>query len=159
MLWYVHIYVHCNVFNNLSKDGKPQRAHSPGAGRANTPLMGYTQASLGRLHLDTDPFDSPLPSQRSTLNRRDSHILAEISEMETTFTSQEQVSDHQRQNMVLEGLDDIIDLFDDIHSHTTISNESLESSCNKNERMETLVEERNMNLRLDGVLSYRREFN
>ena len=47
-------------------------------------------ASLGRLQLDTEPYDSPLPSQRSTL-RRDSHILAEISELESSFTSQESV--------------------------------------------------------------------
>ena len=48
-------------------------------------------ASLGRLQLDTEPYESPLPSQRSTL-RRDSHILAEISEMDSTFTNQESVS-------------------------------------------------------------------
>ena len=46
---------------------------------------------VARLHLDTDPYDSPLPSQRSTL-RRDSHILAEISELESNFASQEQVN-------------------------------------------------------------------
>ena len=47
---------------------------------------------LARLQLDnmeTMPYESPL-SQRSTL-RRDSHILAEISEMESSFTDQEQV--------------------------------------------------------------------
>ena len=46
---------------------------------------------VARLHLDTDPYDSPLPSQRSTL-RRDSHILAEISELESNFANQEQVN-------------------------------------------------------------------
>ena len=46
---------------------------------------------MARLHLDTDPYDSPLPSQRSTL-RRDSHILAEISELESNFANQEQVN-------------------------------------------------------------------
>ena len=49
-----------------------------------------SSASLGRLQLDTEPYESPLPSQRSTL-RRDSHILAEISEMDSTFTNQESV--------------------------------------------------------------------
>ena len=48
-------------------------------------------ASLGRLQLDTEHFDSPLPSQRSTL-RRDSHILAEISELETNLANQETVN-------------------------------------------------------------------
>ena len=46
---------------------------------------------VARLHLDTEPYDSPLPSQRSTL-RRDSHILAEISELESNFANQEQVN-------------------------------------------------------------------
>lgn len=71
------------------------RAGSPGGGARYTgPQMGYTgytgqaHASLGRLQLDTEPYESPLPSQRSTL-RRDSHILAEISEMDSTFTNQE----------------------------------------------------------------------
>ena len=99
--------------------------------------MGYTQASLGRLHLDTDPFDSPLPSQRSTLNRRDSHILAEISEMETTFTSQEQVRVQERQNMVMDDLDNIIDLFNDIDSQSTISNESKDGQCNEEISVDT----------------------
>jgi len=65
------------------------RSSSPGA-RYGAPQMGYAQAhaSLGRLQLDTEPYESPLPSQRSTL-RRDSHILAEISEMDSTFTNQE----------------------------------------------------------------------
>ena len=91
------------------------RAGSPGGGARYTgPQMGYTgytaqahgesrqgaeirvtsvypsSASLGRLQLDTEPYESPLPSQRSTL-RRDSHILAEISEMDSTFTNQESV--------------------------------------------------------------------
>jgi len=76
----------------LTEVTSKQRASSPGAGRASTPLMGYMQGvSHGKLHLETgaDPFDSPLPSQRSSL-RRDSHILAEISDMETSFTNQEQ---------------------------------------------------------------------
>lgn len=99
------------------QDFRNQRASSPSAGRANTPQMGtasgYGQSQMGtasgygqsqflhataspgplaRLQLDnveTMPYESPL-SQRSTL-RRDSHILAEISEMESSFTSQEQV--------------------------------------------------------------------
>ena len=50
---------------------------------------------LARLQLDTEPYDSPLPSHRSTL-RRDSHILAEISEMESTFANQEQVNTNTR---------------------------------------------------------------
>ena len=88
------------------------RASSPGGGARYAPQMGYAQAhgewregndddkknnlmclssaSLGRLQLDTEPYESPFPSQRSTL-RRDSHILAEISEMDSTFTSQESV--------------------------------------------------------------------
>lgn len=87
------------------------RASSPGGGARYAPQMGYAQAhgewgegndddksnlmflssaSLGRLQLDTEPYESPLPSQRSTL-RRDSHILAEISEMDSTFTNQESV--------------------------------------------------------------------
>ena len=44
---------------------------------------------LARLQLETEPYESP-GSQRSTL-RRDSHILAEMAEMESSFTSQEQV--------------------------------------------------------------------
>jgi len=95
-----------------------KRASSPAGhgGRANTPQMGtssghgapgygqsqygqYATASpgpLARLQLDTDTVvnESPL-SQRSTL-RRDSHILAEISEMESSFTSQEQVDTDSR---------------------------------------------------------------
>jgi len=73
------------------QESRNQRASSPLNGRSNTPQMGYAGAhsSLGRLQLDTtDPYDSPLPSQRSTL-RRDSHILAEISEIDSNFTSQE----------------------------------------------------------------------
>jgi len=87
------------------QDFRSQRAISPSAGRANTPQMGtasgYGQSQylhgataspgpLSRLQLDTEPmpYESPL-SQRSTL-RRDSHILAEISEMESSFTNQEQ---------------------------------------------------------------------
>jgi len=75
------------------QESRNQRASSPLNGRSNTPQMGYAGAhsSLGRLQLDTtDPYDSPLPSQRSTL-RRDSHILAEISEIDSNFTSQEAV--------------------------------------------------------------------
>ena len=71
-------------------------------------------ASLGRLQLDTEPYDSPLPSHRSTL-RRDSHILAEISEMESTFANQEQVNTntssavfrHRRLYRVLEVYDSV----------------------------------------------------
>jgi len=70
------------------QDFRNPRANSPVSGRANTPQMGYAHASLGRLQLDTENFDSPLPSQRSTL-RRDSHILAEISELETNLANQE----------------------------------------------------------------------
>jgi len=70
------------------QDFRNPRSSSPVGGRANTPQMGYAHASLGRLQLDTEHFDSPLPSQRSTL-RRDSHILAEISELETNLANQE----------------------------------------------------------------------
>jgi hypothetical protein len=89
-----------------SQEFRSQRASSPGAGRANTPQMGtssgYGQSQflhataspgpLARLQLDNSemqPYESPL-SQRSTL-RRDSHILAEIQEMESSYTNQEQV--------------------------------------------------------------------
>jgi len=91
--------------SSQSQDYRSQRASSPGTGRANTPQMGtasgygHSQFShataspgpLARLQLDnmeTMPYESPL-SQRSTL-RRDSHILAEISEMESSFSNQEQ---------------------------------------------------------------------
>jgi len=87
------------------QDYRSQRASSPSTGRANTPQMGtasgygHSQFShataspgpLARLQLDnmeTMPYESPL-SQRSTL-RRDSHILAEISEMESSYSNQEQ---------------------------------------------------------------------
>jgi len=73
------------------QDFRNPRSSSPVGGRANTPQMGYAHASLGRLQLDTEHFDSPLPSQRSTL-RRDSHILAEISELETNLANQETVN-------------------------------------------------------------------
>ena len=53
--------------------------------------------TVARLQLDTDPYDSPLPSQRSTL-RRDSHILAEISELESSFANQEQVNTRDSQD-------------------------------------------------------------
>ena len=70
---------------------------------------------VARLHLDTDPYDSPLPSQRSTL-RRDSHILAEISELESNFASQEQVNtlDSQDSQDSQDSLDlaDIMETFD-----------------------------------------------
>merc|ERR1719492_317328 len=70
-----------------------ERQAAARASSTTTPQMGYGQhaspGTVARLHLDTDPYDSPLPSQRSTL-RRDSHILAEISELESNFASQEQ---------------------------------------------------------------------
>ena len=93
----------------------------PAAARASTssttPQMGYGQhgknvweeedniivvcsaspGTVARLQLDTDPYDSPLPSQRSTL-RRDSHILAEISELESSFANQEQVNTRDSQD-------------------------------------------------------------
>jgi len=88
--------------SSQSQDYRSGRASSPSAGRANTPQMGTTQSQwlhataspgpLARLQLDntdTLPYESPL-SQRSTM-RRDSHILAEIQEMENSFTNQEQV--------------------------------------------------------------------
>merc|ERR1712215_513421 len=93
-----------------NQDFRSQRASSPNAARANTPQMGtssgYGQsqyllasaspAPLARLQLDTEalPDGSPL-SQRSTL-RRDSHILAEMAEMESSFANQEQVAEMNR---------------------------------------------------------------
>merc|ERR1711970_456483 len=85
------------------QDYRAGRASSPSAGRANTPQMGTSSQSqwlhataspgpLARLQLDntdTLPYESPL-SQRSNM-RRDSHILAEIQEMENSLTNQEQV--------------------------------------------------------------------
>ena len=75
--------------------------------------------SHGKLHLETgaDPFDSPLPSQRSSL-RRDSHILAEISDMETSFTNQEQVStdsedDETVDELISHGKEYIITMIDE----------------------------------------------
>ena len=69
---------------------------------------------MARLHLDTDPYDSPLPSQRSTL-RRDSHILAEISELESNFASQEQVNtldSHSQDSQDSPDLAEIMETFD-----------------------------------------------
>ena len=65
---------------------------------------------MARLHLDTDPYDSPLPSQRSTL-RRDSHILAEISELESNFASQEQVNTLDSQDSL-----DLADIMETINT-------------------------------------------
>jgi len=89
--------------SSQSQDYRGGRASSPSAGRANTPQMGTSSQSqwlhataspgpLARLQLDntdTLPYESPL-SQRSNM-RRDSHILAEIQEMENSLTNQEQV--------------------------------------------------------------------
>merc|ERR1712179_222014 len=86
-----------------TQDYRGGKASSPSAGRANTPQMGTSSQSqwlhataspgpLARLQLDntdTLPYESPL-SQRSNM-RRDSHILAEIQEMENSLTNQEQV--------------------------------------------------------------------
>ena len=54
-------------------------------------FIDLSSASLGRLQLDTDPYESPLPSSHRSTLRRDSHILAEISEMDSSFTNQESV--------------------------------------------------------------------
>ena len=112
-----------------------ERQAAARASSTTTPQMGYGQhgkivlsdddddivmccaASPGpvaRLHLDTDPYDSPLPSQRSTL-RRDSHILAEISELESNFASQEQVNtldSHSQDSQDSLDLADIMETFD-----------------------------------------------
>merc|ERR1712179_118644 len=86
-----------------TQDYRGGKASSPSAGRANTPQMGTSSQSqwlhataspapLARLQLDntdTLPYESPL-SQRSNM-RRDSHILAEIQEMENSLTNQEQL--------------------------------------------------------------------
>ena len=79
-------------------------------------MCAASPGTVARLHLDTaDPYDSPVPSQRSTL-RRDSHILAEISELESNFASQEQVNtlDSQDSQDSQDSLDlaDIMETFD-----------------------------------------------
>ena len=66
-------------------------------------LSAASPGPVARLHLDTDPYDSPLPSQRSIL-RRDSHILAEISELESNFANQEQVN-----TVASQDLDDVVE--------------------------------------------------
>ena len=63
--------------------------HSTDCTAANNYLSEGSPGPLARLQLETEPYESP-GSQRSTL-RRDSHILAEMAEMESSFTSQEQV--------------------------------------------------------------------
>jgi len=106
------------------------RSSSPGA-RYGAPQMGYAQAhaSLGRLQLDTEPYESPLPSQRSTL-RRDSHILAEISEMDSTFTNQESEGETEI---------DVDDLFATINDliEEMENNDNPETSDSANEFRET----------------------
>lgn len=79
--------------------GMNHGATSPSTGRVITPQMGtgshapmhLSPGPLARLQLDTlQPYESPLSVRSHLAMRRDSHIIAEICELEASFTTQEQ---------------------------------------------------------------------